>query len=235
MTSPLPQSQWRGVVRCLVLAAGALASAAYVAVAFPKQQEIANVWVLLAHLVPFVFGTELVASLRPEWFRRGRLTELIQIATFVVVFCYFVPRMFDRFIATDFDTFYYLLLTLMPLLILAFAVQHRLGGGRAATVRRGAYASIMVMLSGAEDVMFWILRGRPIPERWTWASHINVFFGHVVSRDTAFIFIGIHLLLAALIVVLPDRFWGALRPRRRPAPAPADRVQAAVGRPLDTP
>jgi hypothetical protein len=244
MTSPSQEQRSRGITRCLVLAAGALASAAYVEVALPKRQDIASVWVLLAHLVPFVFGAELVASLRPEWFRRWRLAELTQVATFVVVFCYFVPRMFDRFIATDFDAFYYLMLTLMPLLILAFALHHRLGGGKAATVRRAAYASILVMLSGAEDAMFWILRGRPIPDQWFWASHINVFFGHVVSKGTAFAFMGVHLVLAALVLFLPDRFWTALRPRRRTprgnaptSPAtvtePNDRTRTTAGRSLD--
>ncbi len=207
----------RDVLRCLLLAVGALASAAYVEVALPKQQEMGSVLVLLAHLVPFVFGTELVASLRPEWLRRRRLPELIQVASFVAVFCYFAPKMFDRFIASDFDSFYYLMLTLMPLLILTFALQYRVGGGNASTVRRGSYASILVMLSGAEDTMFWILRGRPIPQQWTWASHINVFFGHVVTRNTAFAFIGAHLVLAALVLFLPDRFWTALRSRLRPA------------------
>jgi hypothetical protein len=182
--------------------------------------------VLLVHLVPFVFGVELVASLRPEWFGGGRWRELIQVASFAAVFCYFVPKMFDRFIASDFDAFYYLMLTLMPLLILAFALQHRLGGGRAATVRRGAYASVLVMLSGAEDVMFWVLRGRAIPGQWTWASHINVFFGHVVSRNTAFAFIGVHLSLAALILFLPDRFWASLLWWRRSTHAAASSTPA---------
>jgi hypothetical protein len=212
-----------GVTRSAVIGALALASAAYVELALPKQQAISSVWVLLAHLVPFVFGTELVASLRPEWFGKRPWPELIQVGCFIVVFCYFVPKMFDRVIANDFDRFYYLMLTLVPLLILIFSLQHRLGGGRSSTVRRASYACVLIMLSGAEDVMFWVLRGKPIPYRWDWASHINVFFGHVVTKPTAFAFLGVHLVLAALVLFLPDRFWRSLVAwgrgvRRQPSP-----------------
>src|SRR5262245_31554248 len=223
------------VARCVSLAASALASAVFVEIALPKQQTITTVWVLLAHLVPFVLGTELVAGLRPEWFQRPRLPGLIQVGCFIAVFCYFVPRMFDRFIASDFDSFYYLMLTLMPMLILIFALLYRIGGGAASAVRRGSYACLLVMLSGAEDTMFWVLRGKPIPERWTWASHINVFFGHVVTRNTAFGFMGVHLVLAALILLLPDRSWAALRPARRTAVQPPATAMAPSEAPESDP
>jgi hypothetical protein len=112
------------------------------------------------------------------------------------------------------------------------------------------------MLSGAEDTMFWVLRGMPIPQRWTWASHINVFFGHAVTRNTAFGFMAVHLALAALILLLPDRLWTALRPARRaagpvpavtaaseaqddnsgrPAPDATPRARETAGRRLDVP
>ena len=79
------------------------------------------------------------------------------------------------------------------------------------------------MLSGLEDTLFWVWRGDAVPERWTWASHINVFFGHVVTRGTAYTFMAVHLVLAALILFLPDQFWSRLfRREHRPEAVPAD-------------
>jgi hypothetical protein len=225
--------------RVLVLGGLAVVSAAYVELALPKRQAMANAWVLVAHLIPFVFGTETIAALRPEWFTGRRWRELIQVGGFVAVFCYFVPKMFDRELAGDSDHFYYLMLTLVPFLILLFALQCRLGGGPPRTVRRAAYASMLIMLSGSEDAMFWILRHKPIPQHWTWASHINVVIGRVATRNEAFAFIAVHLMLAGLVIFLPDRFWSGLaarivRPGDRKPPAeasaetPVEKLSSAV-------
>lgn len=211
------------VIRSTILVALTAISGAAALVVFPQKQAIANVWVLLGHLVPFVFGVEAIASLRPEWFRRLRLQMLAQVGCFVMVFCYFVPRMFDRSLSGDSDGFYYLMLTVVPLLILSFALQGRLAGGGVATVRRAAYGSILIMLSGIEDALFWVWRGDPIPQVWDWAYHINVFLGHIASRTEAFVFIAVHLVLALLIFTLPDSFWSGLvarvRTRRDKTPA----------------
>lgn len=218
MTRPSP-----ALTRSLSLAALTVVSGAATWSVFPKQQAIANVWVLLGHLVPFVLGAETIASLRPEWFGHHRLREVAQLGCFVAVFCYFVPRMFDRSLAGDSDGFYYLMLTLVPLLILSFALVCRISGGRAATVRRAAYGNVLIMLSGIEDALFWVWRGQPIPDSWDWAYHINVFLGHVASRTEAFGFIAVHLVLAALVFTLPDSFWRAVgaRIRRQAAGEPA--------------
>jgi hypothetical protein len=117
--------------RSLTLGGLTLASAVVVLLAFPRQQAIPNVWSLLAHLVPFVLGVETVASLRPGWFARWRLRELVQVGCFLVIFGYFVPRLFDQRLRGTFDHFYYLMLTMVPVLILALGLSHRVAGGRA--------------------------------------------------------------------------------------------------------
>ena len=50
------------------------------------------------------------------------------------------------------------------------------------------------------DPRFW-----PIPEVWTWASHMTVFLGHPPTKAEAFGFIGVHLVLAGLVLFLPGR------------------------------
>lgn len=210
------------VTRSVVLAVLTLVSAVVVLVAFPQEQSIANAGVFIGHLVPFVLGAETIASLRPEWFGRWRLREVAQVGSFVLVFCYFVPRMFDRSLSGDSDGFYYLMLTLVPLLILSFVLHARLSGARPAIVRRAAYGNILIMLSGIEDALFWVWRGDAIPRRWDWADHITVLIGHIASRTEAFVFIGVHLVLAVLVFTLPDSFWRAIADRvrpRRPSPS----------------
>lgn len=204
--------------RFLLLAGATAAAGALVVGTAPAGKQLDSLWWFLAYLVPFVLAAETVAALDPAWLRRWRLPEIIGVATFAAVFCGFVPRMFDRVIAGDFDGFYALVRVLAPLLILAFALHQRIGGASAATARRISYAGILVMLSGLEDLSFWLWRGEPIPERWDWADHMTVRLGHVASRTEAFAFIAVHLALAVAVLCWPTRRRGAARvPEEEPS------------------
>ena len=207
------------LARTVLLGSLALLTAAAVAVAGPDGPELDNLWWLLAHLVPFVLATETIAVLDPRWFARWRLAELAAVASFVLVFCGFVPKMFDRVLANDFDGFYGLMRTLAPLLILIIALPYRLGGGGAGAVRRMSYASVLVMLSGIEDLLFWVWRGSPVPAQWDWAHHMTVVLGHVASRTEAYLFIGVHLAAAVAILALPSGLFRRGRARRPAATA----------------
>ena len=108
-----------------------------------------------------------------------------------------------------------------PLLILAFALHQRLGGSPAATVRRISYASILVMLSGLEDLSFWLWRGQPVPQRWDWADHMTVRLGHVAGRTEAYVFIAAHLLAALAVLCWPSRSRRGATAATGPGPDPA--------------
>jgi hypothetical protein len=191
--------------RLLLLGCGTVASAVALTLTVPSGQTLSSWWLLLAYLVPFVLATETIAHIDPTWFARWRLAELGGVATFAVFFCVFTPKMFARVLANDFAGFYSLMRVLTPLLILGIALAYRLGGGAGSSVRRIAYGSILVMLSGVEDLLFWVWRGSPIPARWDWADHITVVLGHVASRTEAYIFIGVHLAAAAAVLLAPPR------------------------------
>jgi hypothetical protein len=194
----------RPVRRALTLG-GLTALSTVGVVALPGGRTLDNLWQLLAYLVPFVFATETIAALQPAWFARWRLAELAGVASFAVVFCVFVPKMFDRVLANDFDGFYSLMRILAPLLILIIVLPYRLFGARPAVVRRVAYASMLLMLSGIEDLLFWVWRGEPVPARWDWADHITVVLGHEASRTEAYLFIAVDLLAAVAVLVWPTR------------------------------
>jgi hypothetical protein len=127
------------------------------------------------------------------------------------------------------------MLTAAPFVILALTLTFRLGGGRPATTARLAAAMLLLMLSGLEDLAFLLVnphtdpRWTPIPEVWTWASHIEVFIGHPPTKYEAYAFITVHVLLAVAVLFLPGRVVSAPWRRLRRGPGPV-----AANHPADT-
>jgi hypothetical protein len=194
-----------------VLALAAAASAAVVSLALPHQREIPSLWVLLLKLLPFVLATEATALLDVEAARRWGLARIAVPAVFLGYFCFFTPKIFFNSGDDTFDQLYFLMLTLTPFLILGLTLAYRLGGGPAATARRLAYAMLLLMLSGLEDLAYILVNPHTdpewqhIPQVWTWAHHMTVFLGHPLTKAQAFVFIGIHVTLAGLVLFLPAR------------------------------
>jgi hypothetical protein len=199
----------------LALAAAAAAAAAFVWFAMPHEREVTALWVLLVKLLPFVLATEAVARLDLAAPARRRLAAVALPVAFLVFFCFFVPRIF--FYSDDGPTLYYYVLTLTPVVILSLVLAYRLGGGPAGGVRRLAYAMLLLMLSGVEDLAFLTVnphtdpKWTPIPEVWSWASHMTVFLGHPPTKYEAYGFIAVHVALAALVLFLPGRVLRAVR------------------------
>jgi hypothetical protein len=99
--------------------------------------------------------------------------------------------------------------------VLAVLFAYRLGGATAGRVLRAGLAGILVLISGLNDLTFYFTNdwNGPRPATLDWASHIAVFTGGPPSATTAMVFCGIHLVVAAAILVLPlgrwvDRFDG---------------------------
>jgi hypothetical protein len=214
----------------LALSAAAAVSAALVWLLTPHEQQLDSVWVLLAKLVPFVLATEAIAVLDVDLVRRLRLGLIVPAAAFAVFLGYFAPRIFFLASWGTFSELYFLVITMLPYTILALVLCYRLGGGVAAHCRRLAYGALLLMLSGLEDLAFLTInphtdaRFTSIPERWDWASHINVFFGRSVTKEEAYAFIAVHVVLALLALFLPGRALRgleSLRPMRLRRSAPA--------------
>jgi hypothetical protein len=88
------------------------------------------------------------------------------------------------------------------------------------------------MLSGLEDLAFLTINPHTdphfmsIPDQWTWASHINVFFGRPVTQYEAYGFIAVHVVLALVVLLLPARALPRVRvamPQRWRRSAPVTR------------
>jgi len=204
----------------LAFVAAAVVSAALVWLLVPHGQDLGSVWVLLAKLVPFVFALEAIARLDVELFRRLNVGLALMAATFMVFLCWFAPRIFFLSNWGTFEGLYFLVITMLPFAILALVLCYRLGGGIASHCRRLGYGTLLLMLSGLEDLAFLTInqhtdpRFTSIPDHWTWASHINVFFGRPVSQYEAYAFIAVHVVAALAVLFVPARWVHGLLPAR---------------------
>jgi hypothetical protein len=193
----------------------ALATAAYIWVALPHEREVSSVGLLLFKLLPFALAVIAVAWLDQDLAKRWRMPLWLMPVCFLAIFCYFVPKILRFASRGDFGNAYYHMLTLVPLIILTMLLSFRLGGGHSEPVLRLGTALILLQLSGLEDLAFLLLHDvRPIPEVWTWASHMTVFLGHAPSRSEAYAFIAVHVLLAIAALTVPG---SAVRKLRRAA------------------
>ncbi|MFC0623268.1 hypothetical protein [Kribbella deserti] len=199
----------------VTLLAGALAvaGAAYIWLALPHERHITSAGLLLFKLLPFAAGVVAVAWVDQDLARRLRMPLWLMPLCFLGFFCYFVPKILRFANQGDFANAYYHMLTLVPFIILTMLLSFRLGGGASGVVVRLGTALILLQLSGLEDLAFLLLHDvRPIPEVWTWASHMTVFLGHPPSRAEAYAFITVHVVLAIAALTVPT---SALR-RARP-------------------
>ncbi|MFI6323799.1 hypothetical protein ACIBG8_40175 [Nonomuraea sp. NPDC050556] len=209
-------SFWRANRVALPAAALAVLLAGLVRFVIPYEREITSLWELLVKVTPQLAACVAVAWLDVEWARRLRLHLVALPLIFLAFLCYFVPKTF--MIALDmkdgtlgFEALYLHVVVFVPFLIVGLALSYRLGGGTREGVLRIGAATTLLQLSGAEDLVAVLMNRRldGVPEVWDWAHHITVRLGHVATRQEAYIFIGVHVLLAVLALVVPLRRFGA--------------------------
>jgi hypothetical protein len=212
-------------------ALAAVISAAIIWLGLPHDREVKSLGIFLFKLVPFICATEAIAWLDPAWLRRPQLRAAVVVLTFSVYFLYFIPRLF--YYSDNFNTFYYYVLTMTPVLIVSLTLAFRLGGGSGALSRRVGYASLLVMLSGLEDLSYLTTTPQTggVPAVWTLASHMTVFVGHPLTRTEAFIFIGIHVVLALAVLTVPAS-WFHRRSQTDATTAPAADTPAETPTPV---
>lgn len=209
----------------LFFAGASLIAGALVWLLAPHGQQLGSVWVLLAKLVPFFLAVEAIVRVNADLVRRLNLTLVVIALSFGVFLCYFAPRIFFLSSFGTFAQVYFLVITMLPFAVLAFVLCFRLGGAAASQCRRLAYALLLLMLSGLEDLAFLTInhqvdpRFKSIPEHWTWASHINVFFGRPVTKYEAYGFITVHALAAVVVLLVPARWLRRLRAIGAPRPS----------------
>ncbi|GGP07080.1 hypothetical protein LDL08_09820 [Nonomuraea glycinis] len=221
-------SFWRDNRVALPLGALAVALAALVRFVIPYEREISSVWMLLVKVTPQLAALACVAWLDVAWARRLRLHLVALPAIFLGFLCYFVPATFMTALdmvdgTAEFEDLYLHVVVFVPFIMIGLALAYRVGGGSREGVLRVGAAMTILQLSGLEDLVAVMLNSRldGIPEVWDWAHHITVRLGHVATRNEAYAFIAVHVVLAVLALAVPRRLFAALGRRLRPGRRPA--------------
>ena len=198
---------------CVIFTAVTVVLAVIIYFSFSHGREIENIWVFLLKLIPYFTALVAIAYLPREWWANKKMERLFIPGIFLVVFCFFVPKIF--FNADNFPDMYFYMLVMTPFLMLGFMLCYRLGGGNREMIFRIGIAMMLLMLSGLEDLAFVTLndhtdpRWNPIPEVWD-TPHIEVFFGRPPTKNEVFAFIAIHVSLALLVLFFPfKRFFSS--------------------------
>lgn len=196
----------------------ALAIGLFAIFALPPDREVKSLAIFLFKLLPFALAAIAIALFDTAVFDRLNGVKIVIIyGCFGLFFFFYVPKLFFDVAFREASNTYYLTLVVTPLMILAFSLAFRLGGGTTGNTLRVAFGALSLMLSGLEDLMFLTLnphapgRYNPMPEVWDWASHIKVRIGHYPTKYEAFIFIGVHILLALFIAFYHFRWLEGLK------------------------
>ncbi|MEV5720086.1 hypothetical protein AB0L41_39900 [Amycolatopsis mediterranei] len=229
-SAPAPVTPGRGWVGALyrqrrwlwlVAAVPAVVTALLIMVVLPPDQTLDNVGDWAFKLCPFVFAV-LTVSLFP----RGKFGPALIVFAVFVYMSYLDTELvmrvqqFAREAPTNDDAFqpvYQFELFVTTFIVLFALLAYRLGGGRTANVLKVGVASILVVISGVNDLTFWALNdvwsAGAKPTELKWASHMIVFLGGPPSIPAAVAFMAVHLLLAAVVAALPVGRWVTVRVR----------------------
>lgn len=124
-----------------------------------------------------------------------------------------------------FPAFYQFTLFVNAFTVLFALFAYRAGGGTSANVLKLGLSGIVVIVSGLNDLTFWLMNPPEIrPPTFDWASHVSIFIGRIPTLADMIGFIGVHLLLVVIIMCLPIQRWIdaiAARWQRTPDSPPA--------------
>ncbi len=198
----------------LVFAVPAAALAVLIMVVLPPDQTLDDLGEWLFKLSPFLFAVPAVAL-----FPQVRMAPVL-IAFAVLVYMGWLDtelvlrvQEFARNAEVEgsFEPVYQWELFITTFIVLFALMAYRLGGARTATVLKTGVASILIVISGLNDLTFWALNevwaAGSRPDELAWASHIVVFVGGPPSVTTAVLFLLVHLVLAAAVLALPLGKW----------------------------
>lgn len=190
------------------------ALALLIMVVLPPEQTLNNLGDWLFRLSPFLLAVPTVA-LFPKVRMGPTLILLAVIAYMGYLDTEFIMRIqeFGRTVEAEdsFEPIYQFELFITTFIVLFALMAYRLGGARTANVLKTGFASILIVISGLNDLTFWALNevwaAGSRPTELPWASHIIVFVGGPPSVAGAVVFMIVHLILAGILLLLPVGRW----------------------------
>ena len=170
----------------------------------PQEREVRNLGIFLFKLLPFIFASLAIASVKRDMLQNKYLQFLLIVGSYIFFFAYLIPKII--FHSDVFVDLYNVLLITAPYIILCFVLIYRLGGANGNQTFRLAMALLLIMVSGIEDLAYFTVNYDPtwnLPERWDWVTHIAVRIGHAPTRNEIIVFAIVHFILAFCVLVLP--------------------------------
>ena len=198
----------------IAFAVPAAVLAGLIMVVLPPDQTLDDLGEWAFKISPLVFATLTVAT-----FPRGRFGPPLVVVGVLFYMGYVDTALILRVLdygasreageAGGFQTVYQFQLFVVSYLVLFGLIAFRLGGARTATVLKVGVAAVLLVVSGLNDLGFWLLNDWPDgrPETLDWASHIVVFVGGPPSVVTAAVFLAVHLALAVAVLAAPLERW----------------------------
>lgn len=192
----------------LAAAVPAAVLAGLIMVVFPPDQTLDNLGEWLFKLSPFLCAVLAVAA-----FPRGRFAPGLVVTGVLVYMGYLdtalILRVLEYRQEGEFAVVYQFQLFVVTYIVLFGLLAFRLGGARTATVLKVGAAAVLVVISGLNDLGFWVMNDwdGARPATLEWASHIIVFTGGPPSVPVAVVFLLVHLVLAGVVVALPVERW----------------------------
>lgn len=198
----------------LAFAVPAAVLAGLIMVVLPPDQTLDHLGEWAFRLSPLVFATLAVAT-----FPRGRFGPALVVLGVLAYMAYvdtaLILRVLDYGTARAagepgaFQSVYQFQLFVVSYLVLFGLIAFRLGGARMVTALKVGVASVLLVVSGLNDLGFWLLYDWPEgrPAELDWASHITVFVGGPPSVTTAVVFLLVHLALAVAALAAPLERW----------------------------
>lgn len=193
----------------LAAAVPAAVLAGLIMVVLPPDQTLDNLAEWLFKLSPFLFAVAAVAV-----FPRGRFGPALVVVGVLAYMGYLdtalILRILEYRADGEFAVVYQFQLFVVTYIVLFGLLAYRLGGARTATVLKVGVAAVLVVISGLNDLGFWLMNdwgAEGAPSTLEWASHIIVFTGGPPSVPVAVVFLAVHLVLAAAVVAAPVERW----------------------------
>ncbi|MFI9594951.1 hypothetical protein [Nonomuraea sp. NPDC052265] len=193
-----------------VLGAGA---ATLIMVILPPDRTLDNPFEVLWKVSPLVFAVLAVAGFPRRPGLGMTLMCVLVVGYMGVLDTVNVLHIFSYAESADqkaaFPELYQFMIFMNSFTVLAALFAYRLGGARWDRVLKVGIASVLIVISGLNDLSMWLLGDWPEgrPATLTWASHIAVFVGGPPSVAVAVAFFLVHLVLAGVVLALPVRRW----------------------------
>lgn len=185
----------------------AVSIAAIILFILPQEREVKSLGIFLFKLLPFVFASLALASVKRNILTNQYFQYVLIIGSFLLFFTFLVPKII--FHAKVFTELYLVLLITTPYIILCFLLTYRLGGASGSQTFRLSIALLLIMISGVEDLAYFAVNDDPdfavMPEVWDWVTHIAVRIGHSPTKNEIIASVIIHFSLAIAVLGLPFR------------------------------